>query len=80
MLRGRPILDPNGNMTAATSFADAADNFCRTSPEDVSGKPFSAAEAISRKKFFPCTKGWYTGHCQHLRHLMCHGATKASYL
>jgi DNA-binding IclR family transcriptional regulator len=49
---GAPILDPNGNTTAAISFADAADNLCCTWEEHVSGKLFSAAEAIS-KKIFP---------------------------
>jgi DNA-binding IclR family transcriptional regulator len=48
---GAPILDPNGNTTAAISFADAADNLCRTWQEDVSGQLFSAAEAIGRKIF-----------------------------
>ena len=48
---GAPIRDPHGNVTAAISFADAADNLCRSWEDDVSGQLISAADAICRKIF-----------------------------
>jgi DNA-binding IclR family transcriptional regulator len=48
---GAPVRDPDGNIMAAISFADAAGNLCRSWEEDVSGQLISAAEAISRKIF-----------------------------
>jgi DNA-binding IclR family transcriptional regulator len=48
---GTPIRDPNGNITAAISFADAAMNLCLTWQGEVASHLISAVEAISRKIF-----------------------------
>jgi DNA-binding IclR family transcriptional regulator len=48
---GVPIRDPEGNISAAISFADAAGNLCRTWEEEVSGQLAAAAGEISRKIF-----------------------------
>ena len=48
---GVPIRDPHGHITAAISFADAADNLCPVWEEDVSGQLIAAADAIGRKIF-----------------------------
>jgi IclR family acetate operon transcriptional repressor len=53
---GAPIRDPNGNITAAISFADAARNLSSMWQEEVAGQLISAAEAISRK-IFPVYEG-----------------------
>jgi IclR family acetate operon transcriptional repressor len=53
---GAPICDPNGNITAAISFADAARNLSSMWQEEVAGQLISAAEAISRK-IFPVYQG-----------------------
>jgi IclR family acetate operon transcriptional repressor len=48
---GAPIRDPDGNITAAISFADSAMNLCPAWQEEVAGQLISAAETISRKIF-----------------------------
>jgi IclR family acetate operon transcriptional repressor len=48
---GVPIRDPEGNITAARSFADSAQNLCSTWQEEVAGQLISTAETISRKIF-----------------------------
>jgi DNA-binding IclR family transcriptional regulator len=53
---GAPIRDPDGNITAAISFADSARNLCPVWQEEVAGELISAAETISRK-IFPVYEG-----------------------
>ncbi len=48
---GAPIRDPAGRTVAAISFADSADNLCRTWEEEISGRLLLAAQAISGKIF-----------------------------
>jgi len=48
---GAPIRDPDGNITAAISFADSARNLCPAWQEEVAGQLISTAETISRKIF-----------------------------
>ena len=48
---GVPVCDPLSNITAAISFADSADNLCRSWEEEISGQLISAADTISRKIF-----------------------------
>jgi IclR family acetate operon transcriptional repressor len=48
---GAPIRDPEGNITAAISFADSSRNLCTTWREEVAGQLISTAETISRKIF-----------------------------
>jgi IclR family acetate operon transcriptional repressor len=48
---GVPVRDPRGNITAAISFADGADNYCAAWREDVSGQLMAAADTIGRKIF-----------------------------
>ena len=53
---GAPVRDPNGNITAAISFADTAANLCTNWEEDVAGQLIAAARTISRK-IFPVYQG-----------------------
>jgi DNA-binding IclR family transcriptional regulator len=48
---GVPIRDPNGNITAAISFADSSRNLCPAWQEEVAGQLIATAETISRKIF-----------------------------
>jgi DNA-binding IclR family transcriptional regulator len=48
---GAPILDPDGNITAAISFADSAENLCLAWQEAVAGELIATAATISRKIF-----------------------------
>jgi IclR family acetate operon transcriptional repressor len=48
---GAPVRDPDGNIVAAISFADGADNFCNSWQDDVAGRLITTAELIGRKIF-----------------------------
>ena len=48
---GVPIADPDGNIVAAISLADHADNIGRMWEEEVAGQLLTAADAINRKIF-----------------------------
>ena len=48
---GVPILDPDGNIAAAISFADTAMNLCPTWQQEVLGRLMLAKEKVSRRLF-----------------------------
>jgi len=48
---GAPVRDPTGNIVAAISFADTADNLCTTWEEEIAGHLTATARAITGKIF-----------------------------